>query len=130
MTPKMLMAKKCFDFTCFIELNSWATPWDVWTFLYSKAWNTETRHWNPESKTVLDSVTRRQRFHDDWFNETHHLDLSKLDLVDLLRTATKDQPFLFNGQLFKQTDGVDHDMGSPLGPSNVFMCGIEENLQR
>ena len=34
--------------------------------------------------------------------------------------------FLFNGQLYEQTDGVA--MGSRLGPllANVFMCSVEE----
>ena len=69
-------------------------------------------------------------FANDWFNETHHLYLSKQDLVDLLEGATKDQLFLFNGQLYEQTNGVA--MGSPLGPllANVFMCSIEETLDR
>ena len=50
--------------------------------------------------------------------------------VDLLEGATKDQLFLFNGQLYEQTEGVA--MGSPLGPllANVFMCSIEETLDR
>ena len=50
--------------------------------------------------------------------------------VDLLEGATKDQLFLFNGQLYDQTEGVA--MGSPLGPllANVFMCSIEETLDR
>ena len=64
------------------------------------------------------------------FNETHGLHLTKQDLVDLLRGATKDQLFLFNRHLYEQTDGVA--MGSPLGPllANVFMCSIEETLER
>ena len=51
-------------------------------------------------------------------------------MVDLLRGVTKDQLFLFNGQLYEQTDGVA--MGSPLGPlmANVFMCSIEKTLER
>ena len=67
-------------------------------------------------------------FINNWFNETYHLNLNKLDLVDLLRAATKDQLFTFNGQLYEQTDGVA--MGSPLGPllANAFMCSIEETL--
>ena len=50
--------------------------------------------------------------------------------ADLLRAATKDQLFTFNGQLYEQTDGVA--MGSPLGPllANAFMCSIEETLER
>ena len=69
-------------------------------------------------------------FANDWFNETHHLNLSVRDLIDLLEGATKDQLFLFNGQLYEQTDG--DVMGSPPGPllANVFMCSIEETLDR
>ena len=42
----------------------------------------------------------------------------------------KDQIFIFNGQLYEQTDGVV--MGSPLGPllASVFMCSIEERLEQ
>ena len=69
-------------------------------------------------------------FINNWFNETYHLNLNKLDLVDLLRAATKDQLFTFNGQLYEQTDGVA--TGSPIGPllANAFMCSIEETLER
>ena len=54
-------------------------------------------------------------------NETYQLHLSGQDLVDLLKTATKDQLFILNGQLYEQTNGVA--MGSPLGPllANVFV---------
>ena len=66
-------------------------------------------------------------FMNDWFNVTHGLNLNKQDLVDLLRAATKDQLFLFNGQLCQQTDGVA--MGSPLGPlmANVFYVQHRRN---
>ena len=65
-------------------------------------------------------------FINNWFTETYHLNLNKLDLVDLLRAATKDQLFTFNGQLYEQTDGVA--TGSPLGPllANAFMYSIED----
>lgn len=68
-------------------------------------------------------------FINDWFSVTHHLDLSKLELLDLFRVAAKDQPFLFNGHLYEQTDEVA--MGSPLRPllANVFMSSIEETLE-
>ena len=44
--------------------------------------------------------------------------------------VTNDQLSLFNGQLYEQTDGLA--IGSPLGPlvANVFMCSIEEILER
>ena len=47
------------------------------------------------------------------FNETCHLNPNKLNLVDLLRAATKGQLRTFNGQFYEQIDGVA--MGSPLG---------------
>ena len=68
-------------------------------------------------------------FTNNWFNETYQLHLSRQDLVDLL-TATKDQLFIYNGQLFEKTDGVT--MGSTLGPvlANVFMYNIKESLEQ
>jgi len=67
-------------------------------------------------------------------NKVHELAMNNRDIlvsydvVDLLRAATKDQLFTFNGQLYEQIDGVA--MGSPLGPplANVFMCSNEETL--
>ena len=43
----------------------------------------------------------------------------------LLELATLDSHFFFNGEIYKQIDGVA--MGSPLGPTlaNVFMCHME-----
>ena len=49
----------------------------------------------------------------NWFNTTHHLALTRTDLVDLLSVATKGQLFQFDGALYEQTDAVA--MGSPLG---------------
>ena len=37
-----------------------------------------------------------------WFNATHGLNLTKQDLVDIQRGATRDHLFLFNGQLYEQ----------------------------
>ena len=75
-------------------------------------------------------ILAEKAFARDWFNETHSLNLSKTDLIDLLRAATKNQLFQFDGALYEQTDGVA--MGSPLGPllANVFMCSIEVNLEQ
>ena len=60
----------------------------------------------------------------------HNLNISKTDLVQLLNVAMKNQLFQFNGLLYEQIDGVT--IGSPLGPllANVFMCSIEDNIQR
>ena len=78
----------------------------------------------PLEETI--QILADKAFTDNWFNKTYQLNLSRMDLVDLLRASTKDQLFQFNGQLYEQTDGVA--MGSPLGPrlANVFMGSIEE----
>ena len=57
-----------------------------------------------------------------------HQGLSNFDkdnFTTLLGHATKDNVFLFNGQLYEQIDGVA--MGSPLAPSlaNIFLCHHE-----
>ena len=53
--------------------------------------------------------------------------LSKIEFKELLFLAKKESYFLFNGQLYKQVDGVA--MGSPLGPTltNVFLVHSEKN---
>ena len=68
--------------------------------------------------------------HDDWFNKTHELNLSRDQLIELLNAATKNQLFQCNGNLYEQTNGVA--MGTPLGPllANVFMCSIEDKLDQ
>ena len=82
----------------------------------------------PLDETI--EILANRAFTNNWFNVTYDLNLTKMDLVDLLRVATKEQLFQFNGALYEQTDGVA--MGSPLGPllANVFMTSIEENLER
>ena len=56
-----------------------------------------------------------------WSIETHNLDISESDLIELLNIATKDELFQLNGKPYEQTDGVA--IGSPLGPlmANAFM---------
>ena len=51
----------------------------------------------------------------------------KSELKQLLYLATKESYFMFNGLLYKQTDGIA--MGSPLGPSlaNAFLSYFEKN---
>ena len=69
-------------------------------------------------------------FKNNWFNVTHKLNISKSDLVELLRVATKSQLFQFDGRLYEQVNGVA--MGSPLGPlvANAFLYSNEEQLER
>ena len=81
----------------------------------------------PVDETVENIAERA--FENDWFNKEHNLNITKTDLIELLRVATKNQLFQFEGDLFEQTDGVA--MGSPLGPlmANTFMCSIEKQLE-
>ena len=83
------------------------------------------------TKVPLEETTQilaEKAFLNNWFNETLHLNLRRMDLVDLLGVSTKDQLFQFNGQRYEQTDGVA--MGSPLGPllANVFIGSIKKTL--
>ena len=82
----------------------------------------------PLDETI--EILAEKAFTNNWFNETHGLDITKSDLTTLLRLATKDQLFQFDGNLYEQIDGVA--MGSPLGPlmANAFLCSIEEKLER
>ena len=51
----------------------------------------------------------------------------KIEFKELLFLAKKESYFLFNGQLYKQVDGVA--MGSPLGLvlANAFLVHFEKN---
>ena len=68
-------------------------------------------------------------FTEDWFNTTHNLNISKQDLQELMKVASMNQLFQFNGELYQQNDGVA--MGSPLGPllANTFLCFVEDKLR-
>ena len=81
---------------------------------------------------TIENIAERA-FENDWFNKEHNFNITKTDLIELLRVATKNQLFQFKGDLFEQTDGVA--MGSPLGPlmantkKKHFMCNIEKQLE-
>ena len=80
---------------------------------------------------TIESITKRA-FENDWFNRDHDINITKLDLMELLRIdiATRNQLFQSEGNLYEQVDGVA--MGSPLCPfmANAFMCKIEKQLER
>ena len=54
---------------------------------------------------TIESITKRA-FENDWFNREHDLNITKSDLMELLRIATKNQFFQFKGKLYEQVDGV------------------------
>ena len=64
---------------------------------------------------------------DTLFENMEKVGLSKIEFKELLSLATKESYFIFNGQLYKQVDGVA--MGSPLGPTlaNAFLVHFEKN---
>ena len=72
----------------------------------------------PLEETI--QILAKKPFNGNWFNNTHNLNICEGDLTELLTIATKHQLFQFNGDLYKQIDGVA--MGSPLGPlmANTF----------
>ena len=83
---------------------------------------------NVPADETIESIAERA-FRNDWFNREHDLNITKSELIELLRIATKNQLFQFEGNLYEQVDGVA--MGSPLGPlmANAFMCNIEKQLE-
>ena len=62
-----------------------------------------------------------------FFENTEKVGLSKVEFKELLSLATKELHFIFNGQLYKQVDGVA--MGSTLAPTlaNAFLVHFEKN---
>ena len=54
--------------------------------------------------------------------------ISRDEMKNLLETCTKEMHFSFNGEIYRQVDGVA--MGSPLGPviANIFMVELEKTL--
>ena len=79
----------------------------------------------PLDETI--EILANRAFTNNWFNVTYDLNLTKMDLVDLLRVATKEQLFQFNGALYEQIDAVAI---FPLAPCKCFHDSIEENLER
>ena len=74
-------------------------------------------HYVPVDETIKNNTDRA--FENDWFNREHNLNIAKLDLMELLRIAYKNQLFQFEGNLYKQVDGVATlygiTTGSPYG---------------
>ena len=66
----------------------------------------------PLDETI--NILVNKAFTDDWFTKTDGFTLQEDQLAELLKTATTNQLFSFNGELYEQTNGVA--MGSPPGP--------------
>ncbi|XP_078355722.1 uncharacterized protein LOC144640479 [Oculina patagonica] len=52
----------------------------------------------PLEETI--QILAKKAFNGNWFNNTHNLNISEGDLIELLTIATKDQLFQFNGDLY------------------------------
>ena len=78
----------------------------------------------PAHETIR--ILAEKAFAGNWFNNTYNLNLTKYQLMELLKLATTNQLFQLDGTLYEQAEGVA--MGSPLGPllANTFMCSIGE----
>ena len=57
----------------------------------------------PLDETI--QILAEKAFVQDWFNETHSLNLSKTDLIDLLRAATKKPSYSSFRRCLIRTDG-------------------------
>ena len=58
----------------------------------------------PLDETI--NILVNKTFTGDWFIKTNGFTLQKDQLAELLKTATTNQLFHFNGELYEQTDGV------------------------
>ena len=66
----------------------------------------------PAHETI--GILAKKAFTGNWFNNTYNLNLTKDQLMELLKLATTNQLFQLDGILYEQVEGVA--MGSPLGP--------------
>ena len=57
----------------------------------------------PVQETI--NILIDKAFTDNWFNSTYDLNLQKDQLTQLLRMASTDQLFQFDGQLYEQCEG-------------------------
>ena len=105
--------KDSFHFTSMLESQN--------HHLYMASLDVESLFTNIPLEETIDIVTNR--VYDN--NKRKVNGIWKRDFKDLLRLATKESVFYFNGRYFKQKDGVA--MGSPLGPAlaNAFLAHHE-----
>ena len=51
-------------------------------------------------------ILAEEAFTSNWFSKTYCLAISKSDVIELLKEATKYQLFQFDGKLYERVDGV------------------------
>ena len=56
---------------------------------------------NVQVDETIESIAERA-FENNWFNEEHSLNITKSDLIELFRIATKHQLFQFEGNLYQE----------------------------
>ena len=78
----------------------------------------------PVEETI--QILSNKAFTENWLKVTYILNISRDDLVTLLRVATKHQLFQFNGSLYEHIDGLA--MGSALGPLLVYRRYVDVTL--
>ena len=66
----------------------------------------------PVNETI--KILAERAFKDNWFKKEHDLNITKTDLIELLKIATKNRLFQFEGNLYEQVYGFA--VGSPHFP--------------
>ena len=66
----------------------------------------------PVNETI--KILAERAFKDNWFNKEHDLNITKTDIIELLKIATNNRLFQFEGNLYEQVYGVA--VGSPHFP--------------
>ena len=100
--------------SCFYTLNSAACFLNI-TYCSPMTW----QPFLPMLLSETINILVDKAFTNNWFNQTHDLNLEKEELTQFLEVCTTNQLFQFV-----------RSMGSPLGPlmANVFLCHLDNKL--
>ena len=79
-------------------------------------------------------IIAEKAFVDNWFNVIHNLNITKLDLVQLLEAATINQLFSLMVSFTNRSTACVAMGSTPAGCTyskvNAFLCSIEEKLDQ